>query len=302
MTNEYFLVLISKNLHHMDISAARTFIAIVESGNFVSASRRLHVTQSTVSARIKTLEDALGRELFIRNKAGCELTPAGRQFERYARAMVRAWEEGRHQVAVPAEFDHILSVGGQFSLWNGLLMRWLSEFHKISPRTALRAEVGAPQRLMREMSEGVLDIAVIYRPEHRPGLKIEELIEDDLILVTAAPEKPLEECYVFFDWGEDFREWHAAVLPSIRSPGLTLDLGALGVDYLMSVGAAGFAPERIAAPFLATGALRLVPNSPDFPYPAYVVFQERYEAPNIMESALDCLRRIANSAPRASRA
>ena len=54
----------------MDVAAAKTFLAIVEAGNFVAAAQRLHVTQSTVSARIKTLESALGRELFIRNKAG----------------------------------------------------------------------------------------------------------------------------------------------------------------------------------------------------------------------------------------
>lgn len=37
----------------MDITQIKTFIAIVEGGNFLAASRRVNVTQSTVSARIK---------------------------------------------------------------------------------------------------------------------------------------------------------------------------------------------------------------------------------------------------------
>ncbi len=54
----------------MDITLARTFLAICQTGNFVRASEQLYVTQSRVSARIKQLEDLLGQHLFIRTKAG----------------------------------------------------------------------------------------------------------------------------------------------------------------------------------------------------------------------------------------
>ena len=63
----------------MDIELARTFLAIVSTGSFVRASDRLHVSQTTVSARIRSLEDQLRRPLFVRNKAGATLTPAGEQ-------------------------------------------------------------------------------------------------------------------------------------------------------------------------------------------------------------------------------
>jgi len=39
---------------------ARTFLTVVAAGNFVAAAERLHVTQSTVSARIRALEEQLG--------------------------------------------------------------------------------------------------------------------------------------------------------------------------------------------------------------------------------------------------
>ena len=44
----------------MDIELARTFLEIVETGNFIGASKRLNVTQSTISMRIKSLEETLG--------------------------------------------------------------------------------------------------------------------------------------------------------------------------------------------------------------------------------------------------
>ena len=54
----------------MDIDQARTFLAIAASGSFIEAAQRLHVTQSTVSARVQRLEDELGSRLFVRNRAG----------------------------------------------------------------------------------------------------------------------------------------------------------------------------------------------------------------------------------------
>jgi DNA-binding transcriptional LysR family regulator len=60
----------------MDTELARTFLAVVSAGNFVAAAERLHVSQSTVSTRIHTLEEQLRCTLFVRNKAGATLTPA----------------------------------------------------------------------------------------------------------------------------------------------------------------------------------------------------------------------------------
>lgn len=67
-----------------DIELARTFIEIVAAGSFVKAADRLHVAQTTVSVRVRLLEQQLGRPLFIRNKGGASLTTAGEQFLRFA--------------------------------------------------------------------------------------------------------------------------------------------------------------------------------------------------------------------------
>ena len=63
----------------MGIEQARTFLAIAAHGSFLEAAGRLHVTQSTVSARIQHLEAGLGARLLVRNRAGTSLTPAGRR-------------------------------------------------------------------------------------------------------------------------------------------------------------------------------------------------------------------------------
>ena len=85
----------------MDTELARTFLEIVSTGSFVRASDRLNVGQTTVSARIRILEQQLGRPLFVRNKGGATLTPEGERFLRYAPAFVQLWQRARHQVALP---------------------------------------------------------------------------------------------------------------------------------------------------------------------------------------------------------
>jgi LysR family transcriptional regulator, flagellar master operon regulator len=104
----------------MDTELARTFLTVVTAGNFIAAAERLHVSQSTVSTRIQTLEEQLGCTLFVRNKAGATLTPAGRQFQRHASALVRTVEQARHDVGIPKGFSGTLVVGGRIGLWRNI--------------------------------------------------------------------------------------------------------------------------------------------------------------------------------------
>ena len=72
----------------MDTEQARTFLAIAAHGSFIAAASQLHLTQSTVSARIQRLEETLNARLFVRNRSGASLTPAGRRFLEYAKRLV----------------------------------------------------------------------------------------------------------------------------------------------------------------------------------------------------------------------
>src|SRR5579872_5114142 len=94
----------------MDTELARTFLAVIEAGSFVDASQRLHVTQSTVSSRIQRLEEQLGAELFVRNKAGTTLTSAGRQFQSHAALLTRTVELARQEIGIVNGFRATLTV------------------------------------------------------------------------------------------------------------------------------------------------------------------------------------------------
>ena len=100
----------------MDINLARTFLMVAETGSFVETARKMNITQSTVSARIKGLEDMLGRPLFERSKSGAELTDAGGQFQKHALALVRVWQHAQLEINLSATHRDHLSVGAPTTL------------------------------------------------------------------------------------------------------------------------------------------------------------------------------------------
>lgn len=265
----------------IDVEGARTFLAVLETGSFQAAANRVNVTQSTVSARIKTLEERLGQRVFARSKTGAQPTTHGYHFERYARAIVRAWEQGRQQVGVPEVFEDMLIVGGQYNLWTRFLTQWMIELEKQLPKVAFRAEAGTSLALSRLLSEGLVDVAVMHQPQLRTDIAVEHLMDDELILVTPDSEGRYRDRYVYVDWGEEYRDRHAQLMPDLMEPRTTVALGFFGPNYLITTGSAGFLPRRLADPHLRRGYLHQASDTPAIPYPVFVAWQMESGSPSI---------------------
>jgi DNA-binding transcriptional LysR family regulator len=260
------------------------------------AAERLHVTQTAVSARVRTLEELLGRPLFVRNKAGASLTVAGRRFLRHAQALLQVWERARSQVGVPPGKRDLVTVGCEMSLWTPLLLDWLLWMRRVAPQLAVRTEVAAAARLLDDVVAGALDIAVAYAPQHRPGLKVELLIEERLLLVTTAKSGrvPRAEEYVYIDWGPEFAAQHDLAFPALANPGIRAALGPLGVEYLLQAGGAGYFRQSVVRRHLASGRMHLVPEAPVFLHPAYAVYSENAD-PKVIAPALEGLRNVSRA-------
>lgn len=289
----------SRNAHayNMDITLLKTFLEVAATGSFVSASDRLFVTQSAVSLRIQRLEDTLGKPMFTRSKAGAELTNAGREFERYALSMIRVWEEARQQVAIPEGFTRSLTIGAQYSLWPRLGFRWIDGLQAAMPDLNIRAELGMPDRLTRMLTEGIMHVGLLYMPQLRPGLKAEEILSEELVLVASWPTPTMDLAgrYVFIDWGPEFVGAHALALPQLTNPGLTFSLGAMTAEYVVNRTAAAYLPARYIKRYLDNGQLHLVPDAPRFPYPVWAVWRDDLD-PAIKATAINTLQSVANAA------
>jgi DNA-binding transcriptional LysR family regulator len=280
----------------VDVDRARTFLEIVHTGSFLKAADRLHVTQTTVSARIRTLEEELGRRLFVRNRNGASLTAAGREFERFAQSFVQVWERARQQLTIPEGRTSVLALGGELSLWNPLLLDWLVWMKKEQPKIAIHALVGVPDQLLEQLRTGILDVAVLYAPKLLPGFKVELVEEEQLVLVRkkSGEGDPDNIDYVHVDWGPQFAAQRGFGPAAFGEPGLLVGLGPLGLNYILRAGGMGYFRKGAVSQHLAAGELELIEDAPQFTYPAYAVYPESGEASSDIKEALRGLKAVAH--------
>lgn len=279
----------------MDTELARTFLAVAATGNFVAAAGRLHVTQSTVSARIHTLEGQLGARLFQRGRNGAELTAAGKRFLNHAKNLVRTLEQARHDVGLPQGYRDVLTMSARIALWEGFLPRWVEWMRQAAPDVSLRLEIGFEADIMQGLIEGTVDIGAMYTPVTRPGLVIERLFDETLLLVASprASEWTGED-YIHIDWGPEFHAQFSEHYPDVASPAMTVNIGWLAIQQTLAYGGSGYFPQRLVREHIDSGRLQLVPDSPVFSLPAYAVFP-RESHHDALNHALEGLRVLAQA-------
>ncbi len=282
----------------MDIQLANTFLTVLATKSFVSAAEILHISQSAVSLRIQKLEDLLGKRLLERSKGGVTPTIFGEEFEEYARAFVQLWDETKYQVSLPDGYDNSLSLGCQDSLWPELSSTWVANMSENLPSTAVNFQISEHESLTRLLVRGNLDIAVLYSPEIRPGLDVEHILDDRLVLVSAQEGENdfSDENYIYCQWGPEFAIAHSRWFPNLKPPQLSFRVGTSVPKYLIKYQKAAYIPYRMADDYVAEGKLHFVKNAPSFPFPAYAVWTLN-KASSKLESALEELRLAAKEAP-----
>lgn len=276
----------------MDITLAKTFLAITETGSFVTAAARLNVTQTAVSARVRALEEQLGRRLFVRNKSGARLTPAGERFVKHAINLIQVWDRARHQIGLPEGRVDIASVGAELSLWNPVLTDWLVWMAQEAPEMALRAEVDTATNLLEGVRNGKLDIAIIYDPPQTGGLVVELLQEERLMMVTTQADgtRGPAASYVHVDWGPAGQVGDSA---QTMIPGVSISHGPLALLYILKAGGTGYFRHGAVQSFLAEGKLHRVADAPEFGYSAHLVYSNQAE-PALIEKLRLGFRRSSN--------
>lgn len=273
----------------MDIDLARTFINIVHTGSFIAAAERLHITQTTVTARIQNLESQLGCQLFIRNRAGAKLTENGERFLRHASQLVQTWDAARRDLAINQGTDEQIAIGGEVSLGTPLMLKWARDLRHDLPLHTLRVEVADGAALHERLELGLINAAIVYRPEYRAGIQVEHLLEEKLIQVASVANP---DPYFYVDWGPDFRKQHDIALPENVRPVLSFNLGPLALQYLLQCGGSGYFRTRVTQEYVDKGLLTRVRHAPEFSYPVYLVYRRNNKSA-ALDKALSLLRALA---------
>lgn len=148
----------------LDIEAVQAFVLTADLQSFTRAAEVLDTTQSTVSLRIKRLEEGLGRKLLERTPRRVRLSADGSAFLGGARALVAA-----HQGAIGAfaPRQRRLLVGISHHLVGAELPQLLQRIGHAEPGVTLDIRIAASRELLEAFDAGALDVAIVLRHDSR---------------------------------------------------------------------------------------------------------------------------------------
>ena len=264
----------------MNLQELRTFLTIVETGNLVRASAVLNVTQSTVTARLKSLEDELGQTLLIRNKSGATLTAAGLKLHRYADSIVNLWKQACQETALPDGMSGVCNLACAYDLWPGLGADFATALMAMIPDISVSIWLGSHADITKWLDEGKSDLAFTYRSAFSQRQNQRMLRPDRLVLVSTDPNSPIrfDPGYVYVDGGMEFGRDHAIAYADAGTTRVSFGSAAVALDHILNVGGSAYLPDRIISDHVANGRLFERKDAPSFARPVYVTWDKGLEA------------------------
>ncbi len=260
----------------MDTDFLKTFLEVNRTRHFGKAADNLYVTQSTVSARIRQLEESVGAALFIRNRNDIQLTAAGQRLLVYAESITTTWNRARQEIAVEEDSITPIAIAGVASLWDISLQKWLHATYRKYPDLSLNIEITLATVMTRGLLDGTLDLAFMFEVPQLSRLEAREIARIPLILVSTENHNTVDDAlanqYVLVDWGTSFASAHARHFPSARAPSLRLNQGRVARDFIVECGGAAYLAAPMVQDQLEKGLLHQVTEAPVIERTAHAVY------------------------------
>lgn len=154
---------LNKPLYDLDL--LRALITVLDCGSFTTAALRLHSTQSTISQKVRRLEDLVGHRLLERGSRGVSATEAGQTLMGYARQML-ALNDQLSQALSGAFVTITVRLGMPEDFTGGATMRALAGFNRRFPQVKLEVTSGLSSDLAAAYDQGELDLVLVKQRHH----------------------------------------------------------------------------------------------------------------------------------------
>ena len=176
---------LEKHRFDIELGDLQTFLAVAELESFSRAAAHLNLSQPSISNRIRRIEEKLGVRLLDRTTRRVELTPPGQRLYHQATQTLHGLR------ALLQEFNNeALSKQRQVKVVATLMVATLGLppllrlFHDAFPSTTMTLHDTTPAEAVDMVLDQRCDLAVMARPEPRPGISFEPLLSDPCVAVT----------------------------------------------------------------------------------------------------------------------
>ena len=173
----------------MELQWIDDFLALCQTRNFTRAAEARCTTQSAYSRRVQKLEEWLGAPLFYRESRPVSLTPAGEEFlTRAHRLREDIFDARRAVLSASSHFKKALRIYTTNTLAANFLSPWLIE-NKLENYSLIVASIAGCVEAVKRRHADMGLIPHFGSDDALPGLRIQEIGEDRLMLVSAPAQK-----------------------------------------------------------------------------------------------------------------
>jgi DNA-binding transcriptional LysR family regulator len=164
----------------------QTFIAVVETGSYSAAARRLHMTQPAVSQHIRTIEKQLGDvRLFRRVGKQMALTQVGEELLVATRELLAMADKAVTRIrALRGQLVGHVTIGRVPAISERYLPPVLAQFHSAHPLVSFALVVGSLEALVEKLERQQLDLALLDEQQRRRGLSSHSLGRQEIVAVA----------------------------------------------------------------------------------------------------------------------
>lgn len=168
---------------NLSITSIEMVCWIARLGSFTAAAERLHTTQPAISARVRELEDRLGKQLFVRKGRGVELTIEGREFVERAEPLLRQIEDLAVSVSKSGAGGTIRI--GISSICLDLFAEVAVRLRRVMPRVVFDVRMDRASKLFDDIGGRKLDVALVSGPVEAHRFASKRLGFDRMLWATS---------------------------------------------------------------------------------------------------------------------
>jgi len=167
-------------------------------GSFQKAAERMHATQPTISARIRTLEESIKTTLFDRRGYRAVLTIDGHRFLSYVERLLKLKEAAMADIAGIWGAKSSIRLGASDSMANTWIPDFMLELSNAYSGICFDLRVASSPGLLDDILNQRLDIAFLIQPAIAGPLVVEPLCSLEMVF-AAAPSLGLHHAIMRYE-------------------------------------------------------------------------------------------------------